>query len=43
MNNEETIRAFVAAWSRLDPDELVDYFCDDGIYHNMPIEPVSAP
>lgn len=38
-NNEEIIRDFVAAWSRLDAKELVAFFTDDGCYHNMPMEP----
>ena len=41
-NNETIIREFLAAWSRLDVDELVSYFTDDGIYHNMPIAPVQG-
>lgn len=40
--NIETVRAFIAAWSRLDVDELVAYFAPDGVYHNMPIAPVSG-
>lgn len=40
--NETIIREFIAAWSRLDADELVAYFTDDGVYHNMPTEPVSG-
>jgi limonene-1,2-epoxide hydrolase len=40
--NERVIRDFVAAWSRLDVDELVSYFCEDGVYHNMPIDPVAG-
>jgi limonene-1,2-epoxide hydrolase len=42
MTNEETIRDFIAAWSRLDPEELAGYFCEDGAYHNMPIGPVKG-
>ena len=38
--NENVIREFIEAWSRLDPGELSGYFTDDGIYHNMPIDPV---
>ncbi len=38
--NEKTIRDFVAAWSRLDAKELAGYFTEDGVYHNMPTEPV---
>ncbi|MBJ18809.1 MAG: limonene-1,2-epoxide hydrolase [bacterium] len=40
--NEQIIREFVGAWSRLDPGELVTYFSDDGTYHNMPMAPVSG-
>lgn len=41
-DNERIIREFIAAWSRLDPDELVEFFADDGTYHNMPTQPVSG-
>ena len=40
--NEGIIRDFIAAWSRLDADELVGYFTDDGVYHNMPAQPVQG-
>ncbi|MFZ5930580.1 MAG: limonene-1,2-epoxide hydrolase family protein [Pseudomonadota bacterium] len=40
--NEEIIRGFISAWSRLDAEELVKYFSEDGIYHNMPASPVSG-
>lgn len=38
----EVVRAFIAAWSRLDLDELLGWFAEDGIYHNMPIAPVQG-
>ena len=41
-NNTQTIRNFIAAWSRLDVDELLSYFTADGTYYNMPIAPVSG-
>lgn len=41
-DNEKIIREFFEAWSRLDADEMVSYFTEDGIYHNMPIEPVAG-
>lgn len=41
-NNVQIIRDFIAAWSNLDVDELVDYFAVDGTYHNMPARPVSG-
>ncbi len=39
-SNEETVRDFIAAWSRLDATELASYFAEDGVYHNMPFAPV---
>jgi limonene-1,2-epoxide hydrolase len=41
-NNAQIIRSFIAAWSRLDADELAQYFTEDGIYHNMPTDPVAG-
>ena len=40
--NEAVIREFVAAWSRLDPEELARFFTEDGTYHNMPMGPVAG-
>ncbi len=40
MKNIGTIRSFVAAWSRLDPNELSEYFTEGGSYHNMPMQPI---
>lgn len=42
MSNIETIQNFCAAWSRRNPEELAEYFTEDGTYHNMPIQPVSG-
>lgn len=41
-DNAQIIRNFIAAWSRLDVEELLDYFTEDGTYYNMPLEPVSG-
>ena len=35
-DNEQIVRDFVAAWSRLDPAELAGYFTEDGCYYNIP-------
>lgn len=40
--NTRLIEEFCAAWSRLDPVEIADYFTADGVYHNMPAEPVTG-
>ncbi|MBE7425993.1 MAG: nuclear transport factor 2 family protein [Ideonella sp.] len=41
-DNESVIRRFIADWSSLDADKLVEYFTDDGVYHNMPSQPVAG-
>jgi limonene-1,2-epoxide hydrolase len=41
-DNETTVREFIAAWSRLDVDEIVGFFAPDGVYHNMPMGPVAG-
>lgn len=38
--NEQIIRDFIAAWSRLDAAELAAFFTEDGCYFNMPTQPV---
>ena len=40
--NEQVLRDFIAAWSRLDVEELVAYFTPDGTYYDMPLAPVSG-
>jgi limonene-1,2-epoxide hydrolase len=42
MDNEKIVREFIEAWSRLDPEELSNYFTEDGVYHNMPTGPVGG-
>ena len=42
MTSEETIRDFIAAWARLDPEELAGSFCEYGTYHNIPTRPVKG-
>ncbi len=41
-DNEKTIRDFIDAWPRLDVAEIVTYFAEDGVYHNMMLEPVKG-
>lgn len=41
-DNAQIVRDFIAAWSRMDVDEIVGYFASDGIYHNMPMAPVAG-
>ncbi len=42
IENETIVRNFITAWSRLDVDELVGFFTEDGTYHNMMARPVSG-
>jgi len=39
-DNIAVIKNFIEAWSNLDAEELASYFSEDGIYYNMPAEPV---
>lgn len=42
MGAEEIVRDFCDAWSRRDIDELLSFFTEDAVYHNMPIEAVQG-
>ena len=35
----EVVRDFCAAWAARDQQRILDAFIDDGVYHNMPLEP----
>ncbi|MBL8538649.1 MAG: nuclear transport factor 2 family protein [Hyphomonadaceae bacterium] len=41
-DNETIVRRFIADWSSLDADTLVEYFTEDGVYYNMPAQPVAG-
>lgn len=41
-SNEDLVRAFVDTWPSLDVEKIVGYFAEDGIYHNMMIDPVAG-
>ncbi|MFL2537689.1 MAG: nuclear transport factor 2 family protein [Candidatus Azotimanducaceae bacterium] len=40
--NEQVVRNFIEAWSRLDPAELAGFFHESGVYHNVPAKPVEG-
>ena len=43
MHHPETVvRSFFAAWPRRNMEEVLGYFTDDALYHNMPLEPVTG-
>ena len=33
------VRTFCAAFGRLEVDELLDFFAEEAVYHNIPLEP----
>jgi limonene-1,2-epoxide hydrolase len=41
-SNEKIVSDFCAAWSRKDADELLGYFTDDAVYHNIPMPPMKG-
>lgn len=41
-DNLTLVRSFIDTWPSLDPERLVQFFTADGIYHNMPFEPVQG-
>jgi limonene-1,2-epoxide hydrolase len=41
--NVERVLEFIATWSRNDVDEVMAFFAEDAVYHNIPVDPVSGP
>lgn len=42
-DNIDLVRRFCAEWgTTVDVAKIVDYFTDDAVYHNMPIQPVQG-
>ena len=40
--NINLIQRFCAAWASADIPKIVDFFTDEAVYHNMPIQPVQG-
>lgn len=40
MNPDQLVTAFCAEWATPDPVRIADYFAEDAVYHNIPMEPV---
>ena len=38
----DIVRRFCAAWSNLDLDELGEFFTDEAVYHNIPMDPITG-
>ena len=41
-DNLETVRRFCEAFGRRNPDEILEFFTEDAVYHNMPMPPVQG-
>lgn len=41
-DNIDLIRRFCATWAALDVSKILDFFADDAIYHNMPVQPIQG-
>lgn len=42
MDADLVVTEFCEAWGRSDVDEIVGFFSEDAIYHNIPMEPCSG-
>ncbi len=39
---EKIVNDFCKTWSRRNLEEIMAYFADDAVYHNMPVEPAKG-
>jgi limonene-1,2-epoxide hydrolase len=39
---DDVVTEFCAKWTKPDPAELASYFTEDGVYHNIPMQPVAG-
>lgn len=40
---EQIVTRFCDSWKRRDADELMTFFTDDAVYHNVPLDPAVGP
>ena len=40
--NLQRVRSFINAWKRNDLDEIMSFFAEDCVYHNIPLEPMKG-
>ena len=38
----ELVRRFCAVWSTVNPDEIPEFFTDEAVYHNIPMDPLTG-
>lgn len=39
---ESIVTEFCKAWARLNVDQVMDFFTDDAVYHNVPMKPATG-
>jgi limonene-1,2-epoxide hydrolase len=39
---DELVTEFCSLWSSPDPEKLAEFFTEDAVYHNIPMEPVQG-
>ena len=39
---ENIVSEFCKAWARLNIEQIMDFFTDDAVYHNIPLKPASG-
>lgn len=42
MTPDAVVTEFCALWAGADIEKIVEYFTEDAVYHNIPMEPVSG-
>ena len=42
MSNIIRVQNFIAKWENKDVDGIIDSFCDNPFYHNIPMEPLQS-
>jgi limonene-1,2-epoxide hydrolase len=41
-HHEQLVKEFCGAWADGDFDRVVSYFTEDGVYHNIPVDPLQG-
>jgi limonene-1,2-epoxide hydrolase len=41
-DNIKIVEDFIHAWSEIDLDKIMEFFADDCLYHNIPMEPLQG-
>ena len=42
MSNYDIVSAFCDAWASRDIDAIMDFFAEDAVYHNIPMDPANV-